>query len=155
MGLNYSGFETLLNGFKAVQKEHEKFIRGFLLEMGMRALAQTIALTPVDTGDLQNRWELSSVMRRGDELYVVLFNNLSYASHVEDGHKQNARWVPGVWRGNRFIYDPNAKTGMLLKTKWIPGIHMARISITKLEFEIPARYERALKEFMKGLGVGG
>jgi hypothetical protein len=43
--------------------------------------------------------------------------------------------------------------GVMLQEKWIPGVHMARISITKLEFEIPKKYEKALKEFMSGLGA--
>jgi hypothetical protein len=42
---------------------------------------------------------------------------------------------------------------MMLKEKWIPGHHMARISINKVERELPARYDRAFKEFIKGLGV--
>ena len=74
MALDYDELQGLLNNFKTLQKNHERFIREFLTEMGMRALAQTKKLTPVDTGNLRNRWELSQVFRKGDELYIVLFN---------------------------------------------------------------------------------
>jgi hypothetical protein len=150
---DYREFEKLLANLKDLQKQHEVFIRNFLVEMGMRAIAQTKKLTPVDTGNLRNNWELSQVYRKRDELYIVLFNPTEYASFIEDGHMQYSRWVPGEWRGDKFEYIPGAKTGMMLKEKWIPGHHMARISITKVERELPARYDRAFKEFVKGLGA--
>ena len=154
MSMDYSGFEELLENFKQVQKQHEKFIRDFLTEMGMRCLAQTKKLTPVDTGNLRNRWELSEVFRRGDELYVVLFNPVEYASFVEDGHMQRNRFVPGSFLGGKFEYIPGYPMGMVLSNKWIPGYHMARISISKIERELPKLYEKEFKEFMKTLGVG-
>lgn len=150
---DYREFEKLLANFKDLQKQHEVFIRNFLVEMGMRAIVQTKKLTPVDTGNLRNNWELSQAYRKGDELYILLFNPTEYASFIEDGHMQRSRWVPGEWQGDRFEYIPGAKTGMMLKEKWIPGHHMARISINKVERELPMRYGRAFKEFIKGLGV--
>ena len=151
--LDYREFEKLLANFKEVQKSYDQFIRSFLTEMGMRAIAQTKKLTPVDTGNLRNNWELSQVYRKGDELYIVLFNPTEHASFIEDGHMQYSRWVPGEWRGDRFEYIPGAKTGMMLKEKWTPGYHMARISINKVERELPKRYDRAFKEFITRLGV--
>ncbi|MES9786508.1 HK97 gp10 family phage protein [Bacillus pumilus] len=54
--------------------------------------------------------------------------NLEYASYTNDGHftidpskNQDRRWVPGRWVGDRFEYDPNAETGMLLKFQWVEG----------------------------------
>lgn len=154
MSMDYRQFQDLLDSFKEVQKQHEAFLRKFLTEMGMRALAQTKKLTPVDTGNLRNRWELSQVYRKGDSLYIVLFNPVEYASFVEDGHMQRARFVPGSFLGGKFEYIEGYPMGMVLSNKWIPGHHMARISISKIEREIPKRYEKALKQFMKGLGAG-
>jgi hypothetical protein len=94
VALDYREFEAMLNNFKQVQKNYEQFIRKFLLEQGLRALAQVKKLTPVDNGDLKNAWELSEVMRKGDELYIVLFNRMEYASFVEDGHMQHRRFLP-------------------------------------------------------------
>lgn len=165
MGFDYKEFSELLDGFKELQKEHEQFIRKFVLEMGMRTMAQTKAGTPVDTGALRNAWELSQVIRKGDELLIVIFNPMLYASHVEDGHMQKRRFVPGYWKNKRFVYTPyygkgpmlkgtgpqGGGGGMMLKTKWIPGFHMARIAIHKVEKEIPKRYEKAFKTFIKGI----
>lgn len=162
MSMDYSQFEDLLDSFKQVQKQHEVFLRKFLTEMGMRALAQTKKLTPVDTGNLRNRWELSQVFRKGDSLYIVLFNPAEYASFVEDGHLQRRRFLPIEYLDSpasakmvasiKQKYGEDAK-GIMLQDKWIPGHHMARISISKIEREIPKRYEKALQQFMKGLGA--
>lgn len=165
MSMDYSDFEELLEGFKKVQKQHEAFIRKFLLEMGMRCLRETKKLTPVDTGNLRNRWELSDVMHVGDELHIIIFNPTEYASFVEDGHWQDKRFLPihhldtGSKKSKNLAASIRTKygndtQGIMLKEKWIPGYHMARISITKIEREIPKRYEKALKQFMKDLGVG-
>ena len=162
--MDFREFQDLLDSFKEVQKQHEAFLRKFLTEMGMRALAQTKKLTPVDTGNLRNRWELSQVYRKGDSLYIVLFNPVEYASFVEDGHMQRRRFLPIQYLEDspanakmvasiKQRYGNDAK-GVMLHDKWIPGHHMARISITKIEREIPKRYEKALKQFMKGLGAG-
>lgn len=153
MGFDSSEFEELLDAFKSLQKKHEVFIRNFLTEMGLRALAQVKTLTPVDTGNLRGRWELSQVFRKGDSLYIVIFNPVIYASFVEDGHMQHARWLPGEWQGKSFKYIKGHDKGMMLTDRWVPGYHMARISINKIERELPMRYDRAFKEFIKGLGV--
>lgn len=148
---DYREFEELLTSVKEIQKNYNSFLYSFLMEMGLRAIAQTKKLTPVDTGHLRNTWELSQVYRRGDELYVVLFNPTEYASFVEDGHMQHKRFVPGRWVDNRFEYIPNHPTGMMLKNMWVPGDHMARISITKVELELPQRFNKAFKKFVSGL----
>jgi hypothetical protein len=150
---DYSQFENMLTQFKAVQKQYDAFIRKFLLEMGMRTIAQTKKLTPVDTGRLRNAWELSAVYSDGDELYVVIFNPVEYASFVEDGHMQRNRFVPGSFLGGKFEYIPGYPMGMVLSNKWIPGYHMARIAITKIEQEIPKRFERAFRNFVTRLEV--
>lgn len=164
MSMDFREFQDLLDSFKEVQKQHEAFLRKFLTEMGMRALTQTKKLTPVDTGNLRNRWELSQVYRKGDSLYIVLFNPVEYASFVEDGHMQRKRFLPIEYleqsKGNQeylnYLYHQYGDDiqGVMLHDKWIPGHHMARISISKIEREIPKRYEKALKQFMKGLGAG-
>ena len=151
MGLDYKEFEKMRDSLVKVQQQHMVFVKRFLVEMGMRTIAQTKKLTPVDTGALRNRWELSEVFKKGDELYIVIFNPMEYASFVEDGHMQRNRFVPGSFFGEKFEYIPGYPFGMVLKNKWIPGFHMARIAITKIEYEIPKRYEAAMKKYLSDL----
>ena len=68
-----------------------------------------------------NVWELSN-----DGLTIEVGTNVEYAKWVNDGHWTNpkgveSRFVPGRWEGDRFIYEPSAKTGMVLKQKWVKG----------------------------------
>lgn len=162
MSLDYSGFESMLQMFKSTQKDYSMFIKKFLTEMGMRAIAQTKKLTPVDTGELRNKWELSEVYRKGDSLYVVLFNPQIYASFVEDGHMQHKRFLPIKYLQQSKASQPYVNyleekygddiSGVMLHEKWVPGHHMARISIAKIEQELPKRYEKAFDEFIKAHG---
>lgn len=155
MALKYSEFIDLYDQTKKLQDNYDKFLRQFLLEMGLRLMAKTKKLTPVDTGNLRNRWELSKVYKLGNNNYgIMLFNPAEYASWVEEGHMQHKRFVPGSWKGkgdkSHFVYDPNVKGGMMLQEKWIPGFHMARMSLNQIKMELPARYERALEKWLAG-----
>ena len=73
MSMDFREFQDLLDSFKEVQKQHEVFLRKFLTEMGMRALAQTKKLTPVDTGNLETDGN-QAAHGKGDNVYIVLFN---------------------------------------------------------------------------------
>lgn len=134
MAFDYSGMKELFNQVQSLQKHHDAFIRNFLKEMGLRCLAETKRRTPVLSGHLRRNWQLSDVYRRGNELYIVLWNPVEYSSFVEQGHR--------------------------LKTKdgdedgWWEGYHMAKVSIDKINEEIPARYDRAMQQFIAGLGGG-
>lgn len=60
-------------------------------------------------------------------LSLEIGTNVKYASYVNDGHWLNPkgvdkRFVPGHWNSKgEFVYEPGAKTGMLLKQKYVDG----------------------------------
>lgn len=140
MAFKYKEFEAMYQNLHKVQKFHEKFVRDFLYEMGLRCLAKTKKRTPVDTGDLRNHWSLSDVWRKGDDLVIYLSNSMEYASHVEYGHRKR-----------------NAPLGLRPEDRnpgnWVEGYFMATLSIAEIEAEMPARYDAALKKFLSGLEV--
>lgn len=79
--------------------------------------------------------------------------NLDYAAYVNDGHWTNTkgverRWVPGYWRGDQFIYDPKAKTGMLLKQHWVEGAHYFDAALRIMEAMLPGAAEKRLQEWL-------
>jgi hypothetical protein len=56
-------------------------------------------MTPVDTGDLRNNWKYD-VIKKGDTYIIVIYNQLEYASFVENGHRiviagKTVGWVEG------------------------------------------------------------
>lgn len=80
-------------------------------------------LNSFQKGDRENVFSMSS-----GGLTLDVGTNLEYASYTNDGHftidpskNQDRRWVPGRWVGDRFEYDPNPETGMLLKFQWVEG----------------------------------
>ena len=58
------------------------------------------------------------------------------------------RWVPGRWNGDRFIYDPSSKTGMLLKQKWVPGKHYWDSALRIIEKMFPKLLDRKMQEWI-------
>lgn len=163
-GFDYEQFKNLADSFKDMSKDIEKFIGDFLLREGMRCLANTKRETPVDMGTLRNRWKLDGPFKRGNTKYVVIHNNLNYASFVEDGHMQRKRFLPIKYLqkspgGTEIVNYLRQKygsdiEGVMLKNKWIPGKHMARIALTKAQTKMDARFEKAFVNYCKGKGLG-
>ena len=94
-------------------------------------------------------WELSD----GD-LTLEVGTNVEYAGYVNDGHWTNPkgvqrRWVPGYWEGDRFIYDPSAKTGMLLKQHWVEGAHYFESALRIYEKMFQTEAENKLQEWLE------
>ncbi|MFV0401679.1 MAG: HK97 gp10 family phage protein [Oscillospiraceae bacterium] len=153
-GFDYSQFRELYENMKKLENGHNKFVEDFLLEMALRLLAKTKRRTPVDVGDLRNKWYLSGVARRGNDVMINIVNSADYASFVEFGHwQQVGRYIPGYWEGHRFIYDPGAvnEEGMVLKNPWVDGVFMCTISLQEIEREMPRRLEAAWKKYAESL----
>ena len=163
-GMDYDEFKEFADSIKGLAKDYDKFLDNFLTKEGMRCLASTKRLTPVDMGALRNGWKLAGPFKRGKDRYVVIHNNLKYASFVEDGHIQNERFLPIEYledstKGQMIAgslkakYGENIK-GIKLKKKWVKGHHMARISLTRTQNKLDARFEKAFSDFCKGKGLG-
>lgn len=129
MRADLSEFENYVKSFQKASIEFNKFIFDFLTKTALDALAKTKRRTPVDSGELRRNWEVTRVMREGENLVVYLCNNKDYASYVENGHTTRDR------------------------AGWVEGYYMATVSIEKVERNIPKRYDREFMKFMASLGV--
>lgn len=134
------------NFLEAVGNE---FLRVLQDEIIRRNVLDTrLLLASFEKGSTGNVW---SIKEGG--LTLEVGTNVSYASYVNDGHWTNTkgvarRWVPGYWSGDRFIYDPSAKTGMLLKQKWVEGAHYWESALRIIERIYPEALERKLQEWL-------
>jgi hypothetical protein len=112
-----------------------------------------------------NVWELSD----GD-LTLEVGTNVPYAKWVNDGHwtvdkdgknalrdkdgniklfdGKMARFVPGHWFGDRFIYDRKAKTGMVLKQQWVEGAHYWESAVQIIEKIFPALLDAKMQQWI-------
>ncbi len=105
---------------------------------------------------MDTRQLLSSFQKGGDGnvwnlggLTLEVGTSVSYAGYVNDGHSQQpGRYIPGYWSGHRFIYDPSAKTGMVLKKNWVEGKHYWESALRILDKLCPEFLDKKLQEWL-------
>ena len=160
--IDMSEFRKFFGSLEAAAKgEFRKELELFLESVGtdfLRVLQDEIVRLNVVDGRV-----LLHSFRRGDDgnvwriedggLTLEVGTNVSYASYVNDGHWTNPkgvarRFVPGYWEGDRFIYDPSAKGGMVLKQKWVPGNPYWESALRIMEKIYPELLEKRLQEWI-------
>lgn len=146
----------------------KKELRQFLDSLGVDFLSHVqdaiIRAGSVDTRRLLNSFQKDGkrnvFIAREGSLQIEVGSNVKYASYVNDGHWTNpkgvdTRWVPGHWTGPpgdkdaRFIYQAKAKTGMLLKQKWIEGSHYFDEAVRLMERIAPMYMEEKMQEWLE------
>ncbi|QLI78737.1 HK97 gp10 family phage protein [Bacillus pumilus] len=107
-------------------------------------------LNSFQKGDQENVFSMSS-----GGLTLDVGTNLEYASYTNDGHftidpskNQDRRWVPGRWVGDRFEYDADADTGMLLKFQWVEGSGYWDNALSIFEQMFEHSLERKLQQWI-------
>lgn len=90
------------------------------------------------TGELSQHWETDSQttpVQSGSGYITTLQNDKDYASYVNDGHRVDQHFVPGLYvdENGLLSYDPAADTGMVVgtKTKYVEGRYMKEAGIEK------------------------
>jgi hypothetical protein len=139
------------------QKELVLFLEGMGFEFLRLVQDEIIRRKVVDTRLLLNSfhkdgdgnvWELSD-----GGLTLEIGSGVEYATFVNDGHWTNKqgqarRFVPGRWDGGRFIYEPGAKTGMVLKQRWVEGAHYWESAMRILQKMYPDLLEAMLQKWL-------
>lgn len=139
---------------KAARGDFKKELEQYLEAVGidfLRVLQDTIMeMKVMDTRLLLSSFykdaENSVWIYDKDDLCLEVGSTVKYASWVNDGHYTTpegveSRFVPGYWEGYRFIYDPKAEGGMMLKRKKVEGVKFLERAV-----EI---YEPILKEMLE------
>ena len=126
------------------------FLRVVEEEIIKREVVDTrLLLHSFHKGSDGNVWELDL-----DGLTIEVGTSVEYADYVNSGHwtnpkGQSGRWIPGSWDGDRFIYQPGAKTGMFLKQKWVPGKHYFDSALRAYEKIFQTSLEKKLEEWVE------
>ena len=91
--------------------------------------------THTRTGELKAHWLTDSVIepeKHGRTMVTSLKNNMQYASYVNDGHRMDRHFVPGLYINpfsDQLEYDAARKNevGIMVgtKTKYVEGLFMA------------------------------
>ncbi len=108
----------------------------------MRAVEKATELTPptendlrgtnTRTGEMKQHWATDSKTEpriEGDNFVTELNNDKEYASYVNDGHRMDRHFVPGLYinpHNGMLEYDPGADVGIVVgtRTPYVPGLFM-------------------------------
>lgn len=138
-------------GFELLRVVQDEIIR-------KKSTDTRLLLNSFEKDNENNVWKVSE-----GGLTLEVGTNVDYAQAVNNGHvtvKKStrkafrlkdgtlARWVPGRWEGDKFEYDPHAKTGMLLKQKWVEGSHYWDNAIRLYQRIFKKSLERKMQEWM-------
>jgi len=162
VNVDLNGFEEFFGSLERAasgqfREDMEIFLDGIGNEFLRIVQEEIVSRKVIDTRQLLtsfhkdaegNVWELDE---GGMTLYVG--SSVEYAKYVNDGHWTNpkgvaTRFVPGEWEGDRFIYDPNAEGGMLLKQKWVQGAHYFDAALRAMNAMMPGLCEAKLKRWI-------
>lgn len=88
--------------------------------------------TNTRTGEMKQHWATDSdtnPQKRGKDLVTRLANDKEYASYVNDGHRMDRHFVPGLYinpYSGMLEYAPGADVGIVVgtKTAYVPGLFM-------------------------------
>jgi len=112
-----------------------------------------IAGTNTRSGDMAQHWTLDSItepMGGGPAFTTVLANNMQYASYVNDGHRMDKHFVPGlVINGNLLEQDPDGEGGIMVgtKTSYVEGKYMKEKAIGR--YRSVTELEKRVKEVFR------
>ena len=108
----------------------------------IRAVEKAAELTPTTlddlsgtntrSGEMKQHWASDSKVtpvKRGDTYVTELNNDKQYASYVNDGHRMDRHFVPGLVinpESGMLEYNPNGKGGIVVgtKTQYVEGLFM-------------------------------
>lgn len=93
--------------------------------------------TNTRSGEMKQHWSTDSKTTpevSGDKYTTYLANDKDYSSYVNDGHRMDRHFVPGLYinpSSGLLEYDPSAKVGIVVgtKTSYVPGLHMVEAAV--------------------------
>mgnify|MGYP006928869871 CR=1 FL=1 len=113
------------------------------------------------TGELKAHWATDSKVEpmggalSGGSTYVtILANNKEYASYVNNGHRMNRHFVPGLYinkESGLLEYDPDAKVGIVVgtKTRYVKGEFMVDAAKEAYEKTVLSELDKEIQRLLK------
>lgn len=103
------------------------------------------ANSPIDTGYLKGWFRYKET-----DSMIDIRSPAKYAGWVNDGHSQQpGRFIPGKVKNGKFRYDPNAKTGIVLKRSHVPGKKFVEASINATVGRLDQFFIKSIQEVLK------
>ncbi len=113
------------------------------------------------SGELKAHWATDSkvepiggALSGGSTHVTILANDKEYASYVNDGHRMDRHFVPGLYinpHSGLLEYDPKAKVGIVVgtKTRYVKGEFMVDKAKAAYEKTVLAELDKEIARLMK------
>lgn len=99
--MSINGMDEWLKKIESLKTEFPQETGRFLQKKANEVIRETKKLTPVDTGTLRNAWQ----RKNGGSFKQIIYNNTTYASHIEFGHRIiRGKKVVGIVRGRHMLH---------------------------------------------------
>ena len=109
------------------------------------------------TGELKAHWATDSRAEPqidGTSYQTELNNGMEYASYVDQGHRMDRHFVPGLYinpESGLLEYDPSAEVGLVVgtKTRYVKGEFMVDKAKEEYERVVLFELDKEIKRLMK------
>lgn len=117
-----------------------------------------IAGTNMRSGEMAQHWATDSqttpmggALSGGHMFRTVLANNMQYASYVNDGHRMDKHFVPGLTinKGSGLLEeDPDGQGGIMVgtKTTYVKGKYMKQKAIGRYRTVVKTELDKRVRE---------
>ena len=114
-----------------------------------------IAGTNTRSGQMAQHWELDSQTKpvmTGGSAQTSLRNDMQYASYVNDGHRMDKHFVPGLIENGGLLERVDPDVGGIMvgtKTTYVKGLYMKEKAIGKYRSVVRKDLDRRVREAFK------
>lgn len=114
-----------------------------------------IAGTNMRSGQMAQHWELDSQTKpiySGGSVRTVLANDKQYASYVNDGHRVDKHYVPGLIANGNLLERVDPDVGGIMvgtKTTYVEGLYMKQKAIGKYRDVVRNELDKRIREAFK------
>lgn len=114
-----------------------------------------IAGTNTRSGQMAQHWELDSQTKpvmTGGSAQTTLRNDMQYASYVNDGHRMDKHFVPGLVENGGLLERVDPDVGGIMvgtKTTYVPGKYMKEKAIGKYRSVVRKELDKRVREAFK------
>ncbi len=111
-----------------------------------------ISGTNTRSGDMAQHWATDSQTTpviTGSSVITSLANNMQYSSYVNDGHRVDKHFVPGlIADGGRLQEDPDGEGGITVgtKTTYVKGRYMKEKAIGRYRTVVRIELDKQVRE---------
>lgn len=110
---------------KMIEQEYPAAFKEMVKKIAYDLEGKVKENTPRKTSRLRDAWTVGDIVKRGDEYYVEVYNNVEYAEPVEYGHRT---------RGGK---------------GFVKGAHMMEISLSEVNQRLPKYLKDWVHEFVE------